>query len=63
MQSIRNLFHAALASMMAGTHPAQSRNGTRGRGSRHPRRLPDGHRAQRRRLQRLQKAARRENRS
>ncbi len=62
MQSIRALFSAAFKSMLAGTHPNQDRIGTRGRGSRHPRRLPDGHQAKRRRLRKLQKAARRVNR-
>jgi hypothetical protein len=62
MLSIRDLFSAALLALVSRTRSGQGNTGTRSRGSRHPRRFPIGHQAKRRRLRRLQKAARRVNR-
>jgi hypothetical protein len=59
MKNYFALIGAALAASWAGTLPSQQRGtGTRFRGSRHPRLLPKGHRAKRRRLRKLQRQAR-----
>jgi len=53
-------FADAIAAAISGTLPSQQQGtGTRFRGSCHPRLLPKGHRAKRRRLRKLQRQARR----
>ncbi len=60
MKNYFSLIGAAIAASWSGSLPSQQQGtGTRFRGSCHPRLLPNGHRAKRKRLRKLQRQARR----